>query len=226
MHNLITELQHKQLIWKGSHPLTASNNHHSTGFSKLDQSLNGGFPSHGVIDIQSATGIGELRLLSPYIATHTEERLLVLINPPGYVCAEYLLNQNINPSQVLLIYPTSTADALWAAEQSLKSGASSCVCLWQSDIEIHHAKRLQVASETGQCLQVLFRPMQSHRFSLPVSLGLLLAPHESGLEVTITKQKGDFPRAPFIINMASYWPELTIKTPLVIVPSIRQQQQG
>ncbi|MGF1748783.1 translesion DNA synthesis-associated protein ImuA [Vibrio cionasavignyae] len=228
MHTLITELQNKQLIWKGSRSFSSTKDYRPTGFDELDQRLNGGFPNHGVVDIQSIGGIGELRLLLPHITTCAEKRLLVLINPPGYLCADYLLGQGIQPSQVLMLYPTSIKHALWAAEQSLKSGACGCVCLWQKDIEIHHAKRLQVASETGQCLQFLFRPVQPHIFSLPVSLGLTLEPHESGLEISITKQKGGFSRRPFIVNMTACWPELTVtaEPSASTVISFPMQQQG
>ncbi|MCW8344925.1 translesion DNA synthesis-associated protein ImuA [Vibrio sp. ZSDZ65] len=228
MHTLIKELQDKQLIWKGSHAFLSSADHRTTGFDELDQRLNGGFPSHGVVDIQSIGGIGELRLLLPHITTCAQKRLLILINPPGYLCADYLLAQGIQPSQVLILYPTSAKHALWAAEQSLKSGASGCVCLWQNDIEIHQAKRLQVASETGQCLQFLFRQVQPHIFSLPVSLGLTLVPHDSGLEVSITKQKGGFSRHPFIVNMTMHWPELTVAVEpnASTVISFPMQQQG
>lgn len=213
MHELINDLQRKQLIWKGNRE-SLPGECHSTGFPELDARLGGGFPTSGVIEIQSPQGIGELRLLMPHAQVHARERLLVLINPPGYLCAEYLYSQGIAPSQVLLIYPDSTNHALWAAEQCLKSGSCCSVCLWQENLEIHQAKRLQVASETGHCLHFLFKSVNSDSpskvFSLPVSLSLTLEPHETGLTVSITKRKGGFLRDNFVVSMASYWPELTL----------------
>jgi cell division inhibitor SulA len=212
MHELISDLQNKQLIWKGNR-VDSPGEYQATGFPELDQRLGGGFPTSGVIDIQSQQGIGELRLLMPYVQKHAAQRLFVLINPPGYLCAEYLYAQGIAPSQVLLIYPDSPQHALWAAEQCLKSGACCGVCLWHSGIEIHQAKRLQVASDIGHCLQFLFKPElnqgDSQVFSLPVSLSLTLAPHDMGLSVSITKRKGGFVRDQFVIDMHDRWPELT-----------------
>ncbi|CAH0526517.1 translesion DNA synthesis-associated protein ImuA [Vibrio hippocampi] len=230
MHELINDLQTKQLIWKGNRH-QAPSQYHTTGFSELDQQLQGGFPTSGVVEIQALSGIGELRLLTPFIAQQAKQRLCVLINPPGYVCAEYLYAQGISPSQVLLVYPTSEAHALWAAEQSLKSGASCTVCLWQNDIEIHQAKRLQVASDVGHCPLFLLKPNAEQAqkvFSLPVSLSLTLHPHPSGIEVNITKRKGGFPRASFVIDMSQYWPELASvnKPPANNVLAFPLLQQG
>lgn len=230
MHELISELQSKQLIWKGARAKSFSECH-STGFAELDRRLGGGFPTSGVIDIQSPLGIGELRLLMPYAQAQTTERLLVFINPPGYLCAEYLYAQGIDPAKILLIYPESGKHALWAAEQCLKSGACCGVCLWQDGLEIHQAKRLQVASEVGHCLQFLFKPVlsgtTSQVFSLPVSLSLNLTPHETGLSISITKRKGGFVRNSFVIDMSTYWPELTLSTKphtSTVIPFPMQQQ--
>lgn len=230
MHELINDLQSKQLIWKGNRH-QAPNQCHSTGFAELDLQLQGGFPASGVVEIQALSGIGELRLLTPFIASQTKQRLCVLVNPPGYVCAEYLHAQGIAPSQVLLIYPTSEAHALWAAEQALKSGASCTVCLWQSELEIHQAKRLQVASDIGHCPLFLLKPsieQAQQVFSLPVSLSLTLSPHQSGVEITITKRKGGFPRTSFVVDMSLYWPELTalINNTDSNVLAFPMQQQG
>lgn len=230
MHELIQNLHSKQLIWKGNR-VEVPREFHCTGFSELDHRLGGGFPTSGVIDIQSPQGIGELRLLMPFVQKQASERLFVLINPPGYLCAEYLYAQGISPSQVLLLYPDSPQHALWAAEQCLKSGACCGVCLWHSGIEIHQAKRLQVASEVGHSLQFLFKPAPANNdtqvFSLPVSLSLTLSPHEMGLSVAITKRKGGFVRDQFVINMHDRWPELTTSekpsTSTVVAFPMRQQ---
>ena len=226
MSELIDHLKQKHWLWQGnaqqSQPLEA----YSTGFPLLDNKLDGGFPKHGVIELQSASGIGELRLLVPHLLNSSEARMSVFIQPPGYLCAEMLVEQGFDLNQILLIYPDNPQHALWAAEQCLKSGACSNVLLWQSELEVHQARRLQVASETGNCLHFLFKQPQQHMFSLPVSLSLHLEPHHHGLTVTITKRKGGWPHGRFVLDMRSRWPQLMIAEPQPVVIPFPTRKQG
>jgi len=208
MHELIQNLHSKQLIWKGNR-VEVPREFHCTGFSELDHRLGGGFPTSGVIDIQSPQGIGELRLLMPFVQKQASERLFVLINPPGYLCAEYLYAQGISPSQVLLLYPDSPQHALWAAEQCLKSGSCFAVLLWQQEIAVHQVKRLKQAALQGDAVQLLFRAKQCLDVPLPVSLSLALSPHQQGLAIEIKKQQGHWPQQAFVLDMQTQWPCLT-----------------
>ncbi len=183
------------MIWQGSHT-HVEQDFQPTGFALLDEKLQGGFPKHGVIELQSPSGIGELRLLTPHLRRSLAKGLVVFIHPPGYVCPDHLYAEGIDPDQVLLVYPKSAQEALWTAEQCLKSGACSSVMLWHGELEIHQARRLQVASETGDCLQFIFKQTHASQddnnvISLPVSLSLKLTAHPVGLNITITKRKGD-----------------------------------
>ncbi|GAA5645345.1 MULTISPECIES: translesion DNA synthesis-associated protein ImuA [Vibrio] len=225
MYELIEHLKHKHLIWQGSQ-VTATSDTLPTGFSVLDQKLDGGLPSHGVVEIQSPGGVGELRLLMPHIQRTSYHRLTVLVNPPGLLCAEQLQSQGIDNQKVLLLYPSTPKQALWAAEQCLKSGACSNVLLWHQGLEVHQARRLQVASETGHCLQFLFKPQQMNLLSLPVSLSLTLMPHRRGLSVTITKRKGGWPHGSFTLDMGHLWPSLTLSQPDPVIIPFPLQKQG
>ncbi|WP_087016276.1 translesion DNA synthesis-associated protein ImuA [Thaumasiovibrio subtropicus] len=208
MHELIEQLQNQHLVWHGSEqPCVKAVQ--QTGYTVLDNQLAGGFPRHGVVEICTSLGIGELRLLQTFLSKH-QQRLIVFIAPPGHVNAAYLASQGIATEQVVIIYPTSTNDALWAAEQCLKSGACAAVMLWLENMEIHQVKRLQLASETGDCLQFLFRPKQDYGMSLPVSLSLGLAPHEQGIAVEIRKRKGGWSQGEFVVDMTAQVPALTV----------------
>ncbi|WP_260259342.1 translesion DNA synthesis-associated protein ImuA [Vibrio intestinalis] len=221
----IEHLKQKQWLWQGS-TQHEPQDHYPTGFALLDQKLDGGFPKHGVVELQTESGIGELRLLLPHILNNGGERLSVFIQPPGYLCAEMLVNEGLDPNQVLLIYPDNPQHALWAAEQCLKSGACSNVLLWQAELEVHQARRLQVASETGQALHFLFKQPQQHVFSLPVSLSLKLEAHNQGLNVAITKRKGGWPHGNFVIDMSARWPQLAIQKPQSVVVPFPMRKQG
>ncbi|WED22700.1 translesion DNA synthesis-associated protein ImuA [Vibrio sp. JC009] len=207
--NTVTQLlQDKRLIWRGSEQKTAIETQ-TTGFRQMDQELNGGFPKHGVVEITSDLGIGELRLLTPYIKENGKDKLTVFINPPAYLCAEYLAHQGLDLSRVLLIYPENHQKALWAAEQSLKSGTCGSVTLWHPSLEVHQARRLQVASETGQCLHFFFRTEPEEQISLPISLSLQLKPSAQGLEISANKRKGGWLSSTFTLDMSALWPQLT-----------------
>lgn len=209
MHELIENLKDQRLIWQGQQP-QKQHSTISTGFPILDQKLDGGFPVHGVIEIESQSSIGELRLMLPHIQHSASERLIVFINPPGLISAEFFSAQNIDLAHILVISPKSDLEALWTAEQCLKSGACHSVFLWGVELEIHQTKRLQVASETGKCLQFIFKSTSQDKISLPVSLSMKLTPHQSGLEVTIIKRKGGWSYGSFILELNTQWPELTL----------------
>ncbi|MDK9736620.1 translesion DNA synthesis-associated protein ImuA [Vibrio sp. D404a] len=212
MHELIKNLQDRQLIWKGLQPSTQGQTL-STGYPELDNQLNGGFPTHGVIEVESQPGLGEIRLLTPYLAQQNTQRLAVFINPPGNVCGEFFDAQGLPLNNILVITPNSDIEALWAAEQCLKSGACHSVLLWGTELEIHQTKRLQAASETGRCLQFHFKDSNHNQLSLPVSLSMKLSSHHLGLKVEVIKRKGSWSYGSIIINMQQHWPLLTEQTP-------------
>ncbi|MDH5887337.1 translesion DNA synthesis-associated protein ImuA [Vibrio splendidus] len=213
MHELIKNLQDRQLIWTGLQS-TAQGSTTSTGYPQLDKQLDGGFPTHGVIEVESQQGIGELRLLTPCLAQQNSQKLAIFINPPGKICAEFFSSQGIELENILVIQPQRDLDALWAAEQCLKSGACHSVLLWGADLEIHQTKRLQAASETGKCLQFHFKATSHNQLSLPVSLSMKLSSHAQGLKVEVTKRKGSWSYGSFILDMSQNWPLLTEKVTL------------
>ena len=207
MHDLINLLQRRHLVWHGTQQKAAYASQTSQ-YPELDEKLDGGFPESGVVDIASPSGIGELRLLLPFLLR--QKRMLVYINPPGQVCAEQLHHYGIDITQVLVIYPDKTNDALWAAEQCMKSGACATVMLWQNTVEVHQIKRLQVAAETGQSLLFLHRSNDKSTISLPVTLGLTLSANDTGLDIQVRKRKGGWPLPVFKVNMCQQWPALTL----------------
>lgn len=207
------------MIWRGDqtqyNPDTLS-----TGYTELDAQLNGGFPLYGVVEITSNLAIGELRLLTPTIQSTGKKKLSVFINPPGYLCSEYLAQQGISLERVIMIFPQTSSKALWAAEQCLKSGCCGTVTLWHPSLEIHQARRLQVASETGGCLHFLFKTETQQKISLPVSLSMQLTAKENGITVTVNKRKGGWLKATFFIEMTELWPQLSTN------PSLSEEQQS
>lgn len=238
MNDLIDLLSKQQLVWKGRFrkgQINDCSNPDSvftpSGYQELDQKI-GGLPKVGVLNINSMLGIGELRLLLPVLIPEQESsgynaqgdrrvgrqegqgasKLCVFINPPGRVCAEFLYHQGFDLKHVLIVQARDKNDALWAAESCAKSGACSSVLLWNNYFETHQIKRLQIASEEGECLQVLLRSPNHLALSLPVSLSLKLMPHNQGLMVDVIKRKGGWPVSSFTLDMYQHWPALSDQT--------------
>ena len=105
-----------------------------TGFSALDEVLaDRGWPQAGLVElICEDCGIGELRLLSPALATlaSTDKRCIAWINPPHLPYPPALQTAGIDPSRVLLVRVQDHGDTLWAFELACKSGACCAVLGW------------------------------------------------------------------------------------------------
>ncbi|AOT09315.1 translesion DNA synthesis-associated protein ImuA [Pseudoalteromonas luteoviolacea] len=212
MANLIDFLQHQNLVWHGTDnaPLSQrSVEKQSTGYETLDTCLEGGFPIPGIVDIQCQVGIGEVALLLPFI--REQSRLCVMINPPANVNAHALLHQNIVTELVWVLSISDPTEALWAAEQCLKSGVCSSVLLWHQELQIHQVKRLILSAQTGQSLCCLLRCNPAQGGSLPVSLSMQLSPRGEGLDIKVTKLKGGWAKPKITLTWPQLWPQLILR---------------
>ncbi len=213
MNKTIDLLQHRNLIWQASRNNTSQCTL-ASGFPELDQQLNGGFPKSSVIELRHDLAIGELRLLTPLLSQLPKNKLLVFIDPPAELCGQMLLSHQLELQQVLVLKPKDASEAAWAAEQCLKSGACAAALLWlRQPLAIHQAKRLQLAAETGDCLQFLFNQQLTSTISLPLPLSLQLDADPNGIQAQIRKRKGGWPSAAFSVAMSNYWPALTSTAP-------------
>ncbi|MGP9800667.1 translesion DNA synthesis-associated protein ImuA [Rheinheimera sp. NSM] len=207
MSALLEQLARRQLLWQGN-SCQAAYQAVPSGYPELDQQLAGGFPASGLIELQTQLGIGELRLLLPYLQQqHSSGRLLVLISPPAMPCADMLCAAGITLSQLVIVTPKTGKEALWAAEQCLQSGCCASVLLWQAGLKLAQARRLQLAAEQGAASLVLLR-RPATGLSLPVNLSLELKPHRQGLQLSVHKRKGGWPGSAFVLDMRSRWPAL------------------
>jgi len=207
MNSILMQLHDNHQIWHG-------NSHHiamdtiSTGDSSFDDYLHGGLPDASVIELQTINGIGELRLLMPYLASKSKStRLICFIAPPSAISSQMLLANGIAPHQVLVLSGQKGNDILWSVEQCLKSGCVGAVVLWHQQFSIAQIKRFKLAAEQGQSSLIIIRQQPSLSMCLPVQLSLNL-PHQHGLMVTINKQLGHWPKPPFLFDMRRLWPDL------------------
>lgn len=229
MKSVLEQLKKQRLVWSANEVIDQQETNQSVnlGYAELDAALDNQFPTQGVVSVDSPLGIGELRLLLPYLHNsqkHTPNRLVVIIDPPLAINSEMLAEQGFTLAQVLIIQPDSGQQGLWAAEQCLKSGCCNSVLIWQQRLQIHQVKRLQLAAKKGAALQVIFRKPQQQMSSLPVSLALTLASAPAGIQVTINKRKGGWPSQPFLLNTEKHWPRLSTKKahqPTCLLPQRR-----
>ncbi|ALR15108.1 translesion DNA synthesis-associated protein ImuA [Vibrio natriegens] len=211
MQDIIQHLKSQHLVWQAN--LTKADSHqflNSSAFPELDALLGGGFPPHGVIEMESVGSVGELRLLAPYLKSSLTKGVTAFIQPPALMNPLFLHSIGLDINQVWVITPEHQRDALWAAEQCLKSSVCSNVLLWQDELEIHQVKRLQVASEQGSCPLFMLKPIRANRLSLPVSLSLKVQGSEQGVSVEVLKRKGGWSKGQVEINYQHHYPQLVM----------------
>jgi len=158
-------------VWKGR-PLVQPQGLQPTGHAALDAVLpGGGWPPSALSEVLlAAEGGGELQLLWPSLARLTGEgERVVLVAPPFIPYPPAWLAAGVD-LRCLSLLDASPADALWAAEQCLRSGSCGAVLCWPQQADDRALRRLQVAAETGQTLAFACRPQQAALNPSPAAL--------------------------------------------------------
>ena len=170
-----------------------------TGFPALDEGLpGGGWPHAGLIEIlPTCFGAGELSLLLPALAAVTrrpEARWCAWVAPPLRPFAPALAQSGVALERVLVVNTPKKVvkgkSALWAFEQTLRSGACDIVLGWLRHALPRQIRRLHLAAERGDTLGVLFRPREAARDSSPAVLRVAVEPAAPGARVTLLKSRG------------------------------------
>ena len=171
---LDTLLQERR-IWRGQ-PDLPPKTRQPTGHSGLDAVLPaGGWQAAAVNELLLPTlGSGELQLLWPTLArlTLAGERV-VLVGSPAIPFPAAWLMAGVTLSQLSIIRATGS-DALWAAEQCLRSGSCGAVVSWPERANDRALRRLQVAAGSGQTLSFVCRPQTEAVNASPAAVRLLL----------------------------------------------------
>ena len=216
MNSMLAQMQSKGLIFNAQsrEQLACESNENAsleTGFSSLDQLLNGGWPSSGVISIHSAPGVGELALLQNLFSKPSaikDGSLVVFINPPADPCMQWLASMGLADDQVLLLRSEDHAQALWAAEQCSRSSSCASVWFWHQPLSFAQARRFNLATQQSQTSLVLLN-YQQQKSQLPVQLSLSIAQQDNNaLSVTLLRQQGRFARGQVSIDYIQLWPFL------------------
>ena len=188
----------------------------ATGHAELDRELpGGGWPLATLSEVlHDGVGIGEVRFLFGAIArTSAGGRMVAWINAPHLPYAPALAQGGIALERCTVVRPATREDALWAAEQALRSGACGAVMLWlasslpgerRSRADAYAwLRRLQMAAQSGRSMAVLFRSTAAEATSTPAHLRVVLAREAGALTLRIPKRRGPPLAAPIVLERAS-----------------------
>lgn len=167
-------------LWRGQNAQIAPSAQ-PTGHAALDAALpTGGWPEAALTELLLAqAGVGELQLLWPALARLSraaaghEAGMIVLVDPPLLPYAPAWRDAGVALSR-LQVVRASGRDALWAAEQCLRSGACAAVLCWPQRADDRALRRLQVAAESGQCLGFALREMRAALNPSPAALRIAI----------------------------------------------------
>jgi hypothetical protein len=176
----------------------------TTGFAELDMELSGaGWQKQGLTEILcDHTGIGELSLLMKGLSLDiSPDKLSDAINvmwvlqadQPWIPYAPALARCGISLERLAIVRTKSTDDALWAAEQGLKSGACRAVLLRMNETccSSLSLRRLLQAAIAGRSAALLLRPLAAAASPSPAGTRIVLRPEEAGvLCVELLKRRG------------------------------------
>jgi protein ImuA len=189
-------------VWRGDALSRASVRAIASGFHELDAELpGGGWPAGALTEIFPAhEGIGELRLLGPALAALAKKgEQLAWIAPPYLPYAPALAVAGIAPAKLIVVRAASAKDALWAAEQALRSNACGAVLAWPQRAKYAELRRLQIAAEGGRALALLFRPRDVAREPSPAALRIAVDTFCGGLALSLLKRRGGPVACPIVL---------------------------
>ena len=177
-----------------------------SGFDALDHELiGGGWARPGITEILcDHVGVGELSLLMKGLGTTASRTspdpgdatnlLWVLPHSEAWIpYAPALAQCGIDLQHLAIVRSKNTDDALWAAEQGLKSGACRAVLLrlnatWLNPLSL---RRLLQAAIAGNSLLWLMRPREAANSPSPAATRISLQPEAAGvLRLDLLKRRG------------------------------------
>ena len=192
-------------LWRASQLAHATTRCIDTGHPALSNQLpGGGWPSGTLIDLMlQQSGIGELRLLHPALAAVAGRRI-VLLQPPHPPQALALAALGLAPSQLIWIRSSGSSDALWAAEQVLRSGSCGALLFWHNHARGEILRRLHLAAQSAETVFFMLRPLAAAQDSSPAPLRLSLRPAAGGLNIDFVKRRGPQRDAPLFLPLTPF----------------------
>ncbi len=180
-------------IWRGNRSTIPTRTGIPAGFDKLDQCLpGGGWPLGAMTEVLvKDINHSPLWLMAPALSVLSKQaRWQTWIAPPHIPFAPALNDNGIELSRTLLVRPSKQQDALWAAEESLRSGSCSVVLFWAQHLDRTSLRRLQLAAEHGQAWMICFCTDHTADSHTSAALRVQCQPHPDGTQLNILKCRG------------------------------------
>jgi cell division inhibitor SulA/protein ImuA len=202
----VAELTKFPGVWRGGELENVVHATIATGHAALDEALPGGGWPMGTLSevLHDGVGIGEVTFLCGALARACEgERMVAWINPPHLPYAPAIAQAGVPLDRCLVVRPANREDALWAAEQALRSGACGAVLFWlgqEGRNEYACLRRLQMAAEAGRSMAVFFRSTAAEKLSTPAHLRVVLAREAGVLSLRIPKRRGPPLATPIVLS--------------------------
>ena len=193
MHNNnIASVLTRTDTWRG-HSQRLPRSTIATGHGHLDRLLQGGWPLSALSELlPQQPGIGELSLLLPTIKYYADNhQLCVWLDPPYQPYAPTLVAAGIALDKLLIVRSKSPAEWLWAAEQSIRSGALLLAWTKQKPPCYADLRKLQLAAANSNNAALLFSTPNALAAPSPVALRLELQSLQvNQLLLTVRKMRG------------------------------------
>jgi protein ImuA len=199
-------------LWRASQLARSRTRRIDTGHPTLSNQLpGGGWPVGTLVDLLvQQPGVGEMRLLAPALKA-VADRSVVLLTPPHVPQALSLAALGIPPASAIWLRAERSADALWAAEQVLRSGSCGALLFWpgqtsktsarQQPIRADSLRRLHLAAQQGETLFFIMRPLASETDASPAPLRLSVRPASGGIDIGFVKRQGPQRDEPLFLPM-------------------------
>jgi cell division inhibitor SulA/protein ImuA len=192
----LAELLQRQSVWRGGAPaisVAPAEAAAPTGYAALDAELpGGGWPAGGLAEVLCrAEGVGELQIVLPALAALTAAgHRVAWLAPPHLPYAPALRAAGVRLDLLTVVRAPGRRDALWAAEQALRSGAFRALLLWLPHADYPELRRLALAAQAGPGFALAFRPPEAGCESSPAVLRLALEYGEEEFAIRILKRRG------------------------------------
>ena len=158
-------------LWRGQ-PASRPRGRNPSGHAALDALLpEGGWPEAALTELLlAADGLGELRLLLPTLARLTQAAQGgAVVAPPYLPYPDGWRQAGVDLAHVHVL-DAAPRDALWAAEQCLRSGCMGAVLAWPRQADDRALRRLQVAADGGRTPGFVFRALREAANPSPAAL--------------------------------------------------------
>jgi hypothetical protein len=188
----LEEILEKHPVWRGESAASGPAGV-PTGFEILDRELpGGGWPRGALTELLAAReGFGEVQLVLPALAALTQQgRRVAWLAPPHLPYAPALAAAGVDLTHLAVVRAPGRRDALWAAEQVLRSASCEALLAWLPEARYAELRRLAVAADEGGACLLAFRPLAAAGESSPATLRLALEPAGEGLGIRFIKRRG------------------------------------